>query len=130
MTRSGSVVLDASAVICLVRREPGWERVAAYGQECELSAVNLMEVAYHLTRHGFPLQDVSSVVCPLIGRVVPFDADLALLASSIHHKTRSHGLSLADCACLSLGLARQTAVVTADKTWSQLRLGIKTVQIR
>ncbi|MCZ2340453.1 MAG: type II toxin-antitoxin system VapC family toxin [Bacteroidales bacterium] len=130
MTRSGNVVLDASAVICLVRRERGWEQVAAYGSDCLLSAVNLVEVAYHLTRHGFPLEDVSPIICPLIGRIVPFDTDLALLASSVHLKTRTHGLSLADCACLALGISQQTAVVTADKKWSQLRLGVKTVQIR
>lgn len=130
MSRSGSVVLDASAVICLVRREPGWERVAAFGTAGELSAVNLAEVAYRLTRHGFPLDEVDAVVRPQVGRVVPFDADLALLTASVHRSTRHLGLSLADCACLSLGVARRATVVTADRKWAELDLGVTISQIR
>lgn len=38
MARSGSVVLDASALICLARREPGWETVAAAGFSGDVSA--------------------------------------------------------------------------------------------
>lgn len=130
MTRSGSVVLDASAVICLVRREPGWDRVAAFGNGGDLSSVNLVEVAYRLARHGFPLDEVESVVRPQIGRVVPLDADLALVAASVHQSTRPFGLSLADCACLALGIANRATVVTADKNWSKIDLGIEVVQIR
>lgn len=130
MTRSGSVVLDASAVICLVRREPGWDRVAAFGNACDLSAVNLVEVAYRLTHHGFPPDEVEAVVRPLVGRIVPLDAKFALLTSSVHRSTRHLGLSLADCACLALGVAHRAAVVTADRKWSDLDLGIDIVQIR
>lgn len=130
MTRSGSVVLDASAVICLVRREPGWDRVAAFGNGGQLSAVNLVEVAYRLAHHGFPLDEVESVVRPQIGRVVPLDADLAIIAATVHRSTRPFGLSLADCACLALGIATRGTVVTADKNWSKFDLGIEVVQIR
>jgi PIN domain nuclease of toxin-antitoxin system len=117
-------------MICLVRREPGWERVAAFGNTCDLSAVNLVEVAYRLSRHGFPLDEVESVVRPQIGSIVPLDADLALLTSSVHQSTRDRGLSLADCACLALGMARRAVVVTADRKWSDLALEIDIVQIR
>lgn len=130
MSRSGSVVLDASAVICLIRREPGWERVAAFGTAGELSAVNLAEVAYRLTRHGFPQEEVDAVVRSQIGCVVPFDADLAILTASVHRSTRHLGLSLADCACLSLGVARRATVVTADRKWADLDLGVTVSQIR
>ncbi len=130
MSRSGSVVLDASAMICLVRREPGWERVAEFGNACSLSAVNLVEVAYLLSRHGFPLNEVESVIRPQVGRIVPLDADLTLLSASVHRSTRDHGLSLADCACLALGMVCCAVVVTADRKWSDLALGLKIVQIR
>ncbi len=130
MTCSGSVVLDASAVVCLVRREPGWDRVAAFGNAGYLSAVNLVEVAYRLAHHGFPLDEVESVVRPQIDRVVPLDADLAIIAATVHRSTRQFGLSLADCACLALGVANRATVVTADKNWSAFDLGIEVCQIR
>jgi ribonuclease VapC len=130
MDRSGNAVLDASALICLVRREPGWEKVAVFGLSCELSAVNLVEVAYRLTAHGMPLESIEPFVRPMVGQVVAFDEQQALVAASIHASTRSHGLSLADCACLALATSRQATVVTADKKWTALKLKLKIVQIR
>jgi PIN domain nuclease of toxin-antitoxin system len=122
--------LDASALICLVRREPGWEKVAAFGLSCDLSAVNFTEVAYRLSAHGMPLERVEPFVRPMVGDVVPFDENQALLAASIHAGTRQQGLSLADCACLALATSRQATVVTADKKWAALKLKLKIVQIR
>jgi ribonuclease VapC len=130
MDRSVSPVLDASALICLVRREPGWEKVAAFGLACDLSAVNLTEVAYRLSSHGMPMDSIEAVVRPMVGRVVPFDDRQALLAAAIHGGTRAHGLSIADCACLALGMSRKAMVVTADRKWALLKLELKILQIR
>lgn len=38
--------------------------------------------------------------------------------------TRPYGLSLADRACLALGLERKSAVLTADRAWSGLGLDV------
>src|SRR5262245_4740569 len=130
MPRSVEPVLDASALICLVRREPGWEKVAAFGLGCDLSAVNLVEVAYRLSAHGMPLDAVEPVVRPMVGDIVPFDDAQALIAAGIHGSTRGDGLSLADCACLALATWRKATVVTADKKWAKLKLPLKIVQIR
>jgi ribonuclease VapC len=130
MARSARPVIDASALICLVRREQGWQKVAGYGLACVISAVNLMEVGYRLEKHGMPLEEVQAVVVPMIGEVIPFDERQAFLASSIHTRTRDHGLSLADCACLALGEAERSTVITADKKWTSLGLGLQIIQIR
>lgn len=123
-------VLDASALICLARREPAWEKVAAFGLLCEISAVNLVEVAYRLTSHGIPMADVEPLIRPMIGRVVPFDQSQSLIAASIHKQTREHGISLADCAALALAMSRQATIVTADRKWKSLCLDLNIVQIR
>jgi len=130
MDRSVSPVLDASALICLARREPGWEKVAAFGLACDVSAVNLVEVAYRFSSRGMPLDSIEPFVRPMVGQVVPFDDRQALLAAAIHASTREHGLSLADCACLALGMARKALVVTADREWALLKLDVKIIQIR
>ena len=130
MDRSVSPVLDASALICLARREPGWEKVAAFGLACDLSAVNLTEVAYRLSSRGMPMDSIEPLVRPMVGQIVPFDDRQAILAAVIHGNTREHGLSLADCACLALGMSRKAIVVTADRKWALLKLDLKIVQIR
>lgn len=131
MDRSVNPVLDASALICLLRREPGWEQVAAFGMSCDLSAVNLVEVAYRLCSRGMPLEAVEPLVRPMVGQIVPFDDEQAFIAASIHSQTREFGLSLADCACLGLGLQRHATVITADRKWKTLGLKkIKIIQVR
>ena len=45
-------VLDSSAVIALVRREQGWERVQAALEHSVISAVNLAESMTNLIRQG------------------------------------------------------------------------------
>ena len=130
MARSASAVLDASALIAFARREPGWERVASFGFDCDLSAVNLVEVAYRLSAHGMPLEQVESYVRPMIGRIIPFDEDQAMRAAAIHAATRSSGLSLGDCSCLALAQSRQATVITADRQWKSLQLNLKIVLVR
>jgi ribonuclease VapC len=130
MPRSPEPVLDASALICLVRREAGWDKVAAFGLACDVSAVNLVEVAYRLSAHGMPLEAIETIVRPMVGEIVAFDDRHALVAAGIHASTREHGLSLADCACLALATSRQATVITADKQWAKLKLKLKIVQIR
>ena len=125
-----SVVFDASALICLVRREPGWERVASFGLSAVISAVNVVEVAYGLKRHGMPLDAVDAAIRPVIGTIVPLDDQHAYATAVMHEMTRVAGLSLADCACLALGAAQKGIVVTADKQWQKLGLDLKIVQIR
>jgi len=130
MARLPETVFDASALICLVRKERGWEKVASFGLNGLVSSVNLVEVAYRLRKHGMPLDAVDPAVRPLVGRIVPFDDQQAYLSAAIHGQTRDNGLSLADCACLALGLAEKAVVVTADRDWKKLKLDVKIVQIR
>jgi len=125
-----SAVFDASALICLMRKERGWEKVASFGVNSLVSAVNLVEVAYGLKKYGMPLDAVDSAIRPVVGRIVPFDDQHAYLAAVIHGQTQKKNVSLADCACLALGISEKATVVTADREWQKLGLEVKIVQIR
>ena len=57
----------------------------------------------------------------------PFTQDHAEIAAQLWSKTRSHGLSIADRACIALASSRKAPVLTADRAWEQLEL---TVEIR
>ena len=128
-------VLDASAVLAFLGNEPGAERVAAaLSQTCRISAVNWAEV---LARRPNPRQspDDSSLIQLVSGddpllRVVPFDEAHARETARIKTVTTGVPLSLADRACLALGVLDGLPVLTTDRVWRSLRLKVKVVVVR
>ena len=123
-------VLDASAVLAVVLDEPGGELVRPLIAESLLSAVNLVEVATRLLDFGFPSEELGGRLERLRFRVVPFDEGLALSAGLLRVQTRHLGLSLGDRACLALAQRQGLPVLTADRAWARLDVGVEVVLIR
>jgi PIN domain nuclease of toxin-antitoxin system len=117
-------------LLAFLHNEPGAEKVASVLPECLISSVNLAETYSKLARHGTPLENATYQVDRLQIPVIPFDYRQAVLTASVHSSTREHGLSLADCACLALGMAEKAVVVTADRKWAMLKLDVEIVQVR
>lgn len=124
------VVLDASAVLAKVFREPGADRVDAVIHGARISAVNLAEVAQKLAERGAAADQVAQVIGDLPCEVEPFEAGAAVSVGLLRLLTRSAGLSLADRACLDLARRRKLPAFTADRAWAELDLGIEVVLIR
>lgn len=125
------VVLDASALLAILNQEPGAEKltpellsVAASG------AVNLAEVQGKLVDHGLSADEAWEAALSPIREAVSFTPEQAKIAGALIAKTRPLGLSLGDRACLALGLALNAPVYTADKSWKNLRLGVRIHIIR
>ena|SRR6266436_6589449 len=93
-----------------------------------ISAVNLSEVLARLQEIGMPEDDVA--VARLNLRVVAFDELQARATAQLRSLTRHFGLSPADRACLALGDRLRCAVVTADRIWASLDVGVEIVVIR
>lgn len=125
-----SFVLDASALLVLINQESGYEKVSDYLQESCMSAVNVSEVASVLNAASLPREEIESIVSTLITTIVPFDEELAYETANLRKETRSKGLSLGDRACLALGKLKNISVVTADKVWTTLDIGVKVILIR
>ena len=51
---TSGVVLDASALLAMIREEPGGESVAGVVARARMSAVNFAEVVSYLTYAGVP----------------------------------------------------------------------------
>jgi ribonuclease VapC len=125
-----SVVLDASAVLALVFAETGAEVVEGRLPHCLISAVNHAEVLTRSVERGRGLDDTRALVARLRITVWPFDAEQAATAASLRAATRPQGLSLADRACLALAISRDLPILTADRVWQRLTLGLDITLIR
>jgi PIN domain nuclease of toxin-antitoxin system len=123
-------VWDASALLLLLNAEPGAERLAGELGEALISAVNLSEVVAKLADAGVPEDDLREALAALPLEVVPFDEALAYVAGLLRPSTRAQGLSMGDRACLGLALATGLPVITADRAWRKLDLGIEVRTLR
>jgi ribonuclease VapC len=124
------VVLDASALMAVLREEPGAAAVEAVLDNAAISTVNLSEVQAKLVERGAPAETAWSWLVDLDLDVVDFDAPQARVAGDLRALTRSHGLSLADRACLALAQVLGAPAMTADRAWSGLEVGIEIRAIR
>ena len=123
-------MLDSSAMLACILREPGAARVADVQANAYASAVSIAEVANKLIERDFDDTAVREIVGGLGVTVAPFDADDALQVGLWRRATRHKGLSLGDRACLALGKRLGLPVMTADRPWAELDLGVEVVLIR
>ncbi len=115
-------VLDASALLAYLRKEPGGERVleAIVAGGAVMTTVNFAEVATWFTRNGADEAFVRSLRARLVFPLVPVDDDLAIRAALLVPLTRSVGLSLGDRLCLSLAARLKAPALTADRHWHEV----------
>ena len=126
------IVLDASALLALINREPGWEVVAraAAGDDATISAVNYSEVLQKAARVGIAAEEIDAALDELGITITPFGRlDARLAASFYRHRS---DLSLADRVCLALGRSLSSATYTSDRSWLTWAddLGVHVVVIR
>ncbi len=125
------IVLDSSALLASFLNEAGGDRMAAVLETGSvLSAVNLTEVLTVLLDKGVGPEDARLALGDLSCEVVPLDRDLAMAAGALRQRTRHLGLSLGDRACLALAAARGLPVLTADRSWAALDVGVEVRLIR
>lgn len=123
-------VLDASALLALLQREPGAERVlACFAQAC-ISAVNLSEAIAKMAERGFSETFITQSIADLNLDVRPFDSELAQSAGLLRQSTRALGLSLGDRACLALSMQVGGTALTTDSIWAKLDFGVSVEVIR
>lgn len=116
-------VLDTSAVMALLRDEPGGADVSRRLDSAVVSSVNVSEIVAVLTRDGMTPDQVAAILNHLDLTVVEFDVDLAFDAGCLIGQTGALGLSLGDRACLALALRLKLPAVTADRAWARIDAG-------
>jgi ribonuclease VapC len=118
-------VLDASAVLAYLQREPGHEAIGAMLDEARVSAVNIAEVAAKLAEKGASEARLRQTIGALGVEILAFYEALAYSTGVLRQATRHAGLSLGDRACLATARSLGVPAVTTDRDWAGLQIGIE-----
>jgi PIN domain nuclease of toxin-antitoxin system len=121
-----AAVLDASAVLALLHEEPGASEVAPWIGEGAISTVNAAEVVGKLIEAGMP----DGAALDALDGLGLDDPEMGAQAGILRGRTRALGLSLGDRACLATALVLDMPVVTADRNWGQLDVGLQVHLVR
>jgi ribonuclease VapC len=137
MGEEAASVLDASALLAYLNAEPGAPIVEeALFRSAFMSTANWVEVLSKLV--DTTGDDVDTILGRLRERrisdglltVLPLAVDEAESNARLRAATRPFGLSLGDRAALALGLRLGLPVLTADRVWQNLSVGVSIRLIR
>ncbi len=128
-----SLVIDTSALLALLFAEQGAEAASAAMTRSRprlLSTVSYSEAMAKALDRKVPFETAREAIHALQLTPVPFDAAHALTAASFRPQTRPLDFSFADRACLATAALAQAEVLTADRDWAKVDVGVKIVLIR
>lgn len=120
--------MDASAVLALLKQEPGGENVDLGG--AVMSAVNQSEVILKLLDNGASVSQAKARFDDLALDVLDFDQIDVLEAATLRKPTKAAGLSFGDRACLALARRLDLPVLTGDRDWLRVSVGVDVRMIR
>jgi PIN domain nuclease of toxin-antitoxin system len=129
-TEQAQYVLDSSALIALVRGEPGSETVRAAMGTSVACAVNLTETMAKLIRAGGEPRLVERYLRGLQLEIMPWDEGLAWESRDLCSLAWTHGISFAGRACLALARHLRLAAITSDAAWKELDAGVRVILFR
>ena len=119
------IVFDASALLALIRGEPGADIVASHLGRAAMSSVNVAEVYGRLLREAFRPEEFRRDIEAIDFKLHSFDAEQAFLAGRFEPATRPLGLSLGDRACLALALSLGVPALSGDRRWAGAKVGVE-----
>jgi len=124
-------VLDASALLALLRAEPGSEAVErAMVEGAGMVSVNYAEVVRKLSDAGYAEVEARAALIGFQLEIAPFDEGLAFDAGWLRSIAGCRGLSLGDRACLAFGRRLGLPVLTTDQAWRNAAVGVEVVVLR
>jgi PIN domain nuclease of toxin-antitoxin system len=119
------VVLDSSAILSVLNSETGADTVAFAMRKSLVSVANEAEVITVLIRKGKSPEQAVEYVANLPYRRVDLDAQLAWRAGALWRDVKPRGLSLGDRCCLALAERENLPVLTGDRQWADLSIGVE-----
>ena len=125
-------LLDASALLAVIRNEPGAERVREVLDHCRIHSVNFAEVAMKMVSKGMPAAQVREHLAALALDVIEeFTAAQAMEVAELGAEARRLGLSLGACVCLVEARDTGSIALTTKHIWSRVSgIEVNILQIR
>ena len=123
-------VVDASVVLAFILDEPGGDTLTREDGPFLLLTVNLAEVLTKVVERSLSIDDVLLVLRRLPIEHVEPDIHVARRAAELRPLTTALGRSLGDRLCLALADRMQVPVLTAERIWAKLDIGIDVRLIR
>lgn len=122
-------ILDASAVLALLGREPGAEAVAMVLAASAVSTVNWSEVLQQARAHDVDVDGLDEELASLGLEFPSFGVAEADAAAELWFRGARH-LAFADRACLANATVHGSPVLTADRAWRELDTEVHVELIR
>jgi PIN domain nuclease of toxin-antitoxin system len=123
-------VLDASALLAYLHGEPGQTRVEAILAAACICSVNWSEVIQKSLAKNVDVRGMREDFVQMGLKIAAYTPLQAELAGRLWNETRRFGLSLADRSCFALALDKSLPVLTADRAWADLDLGVNVEVLR
>jgi ribonuclease VapC len=126
------IVLDSSAVLAVLRDEPGAENALEMMVGGVITAINLGEVAQVQFRDGFSRDVIERAIEELAIPVISVDAEIAFTAAEMRMTVLAKGMSQAACICLALAKREGVPALTGDRKWLEIAetVGVEVRMIR
>lgn len=121
-SKNKKTLLDTSALIALLKKEPGYEKVEDVLAHSAISSVNLCELVSILARNSIPEDEIDNIVHDIVPEIIPFCDNVGIKAGKLTKFTNDYGLSLGDKACIATAMHYYMNVYTADKVWKELNI--------
>ncbi len=128
--KNNQYIFDASAILALFHNEPGSDVARQYLPGAVVSCINLAEVIENALARNIYNDKYREKLPELLPDIIPFNEEQAHITAKLRPITKQYGLSLADRACLALAKSMDLPVITADKIWKELDIGVKIIVIR
>lgn len=123
-------IVDASVILAYLLDEPGGDVMTTTDGPFCLSSVNLSEVLTKAIDKGLETRSVMRVLTRLSVEHAEYSRDDAELTAALRPATIHLGLSLGDRACLALAKRLALPVLTAERSWARLDIGLDIRLIR
>lgn len=125
-------VLDASAIIALLKGERGASKVAAVVADAAVCVTNHAEVISHFAYLGAPIDEIRIMLGALPYTIVAADEALTWEVGALWSVTSSVGLTAGARFCLALAKRLALPAYTADRAWKDVAsdAGVRVVAIR
>ena len=86
--KMNKAILDASALLALIKQESGCQIVEELLGRVIMSSVNISEVASILLDSDMSIKECRTIIEPLVDTIVDFDTEQSLLAGDLKKHTK------------------------------------------